>query len=288
MKGVFRQATSQPHVELRRRLLAAEQSLPAPPFARTAAADDIEQLGRTVLGEVDEHGAAVIQLDRPLDNEEFLALGAVLGTPQPELAPTVQPHVEDEVILNLVTSVPATADPDLQPFGANWLSLHSESSGAPAAVQPRFITLMCVTPGDRAGCAETVLVPMRSVFEALSPDDRALLEDVRYDRGDPPPIMRYESDRAVFSIRDFQDDPLAWIHDGASTDPQEIDAALTRLYEAMYGTESYGVQWSRGLLVVIDNFVNFHGRTAGIAASPGSGSARHLKRLRIRDHVAVA
>ena len=285
MKGVFRQAASQPHVELRRRLLT-QRSLPAPPYARTGNAADVDELGKTVLAEIDEHGAAVIQLDRPLENEEFLALGALLGTPQPELAPTVQPHVENEVILNLVTSSPATSDPDLQPFGANWLSLHSESSGAPAAVQPRFITLMCVTPGDRAGCAETVLVPMRSVFEALSADDRALLANVRYDRGDPPTIMRYEAGRAIFSIRDFQEDPLAWVHDGAPVSPEAIEATLTRLYEAMYGTVSYGVRWSRGLLVVIDNTVHFHGRTGGIAAGPGA--ARHLKRLRIRDHVAVA
>jgi alpha-ketoglutarate-dependent taurine dioxygenase len=260
-------------------LLGAGQRLPPPPHSLAARAGLPAELIALTRDLLRDHGAAVIRLDRPLDTEEFLTLGAGLGTAQPERAPAVQQFVEAEVILNLVTSVPATADTDLQPFGANSLSLHSESSGAPVAAQPRYIVLMCVTPGSDPGCAETVLVPMSEVYRRLPAADRAVLREVRYDRGDPPPLLRMEGDRPIFSVRDFQDDPLNWVHDGPIDDSQTVNAVLTRLYEAMYDSSGFGVQWDRGLLVVIDNMVHFHGRTAGVAALPGA--TRHLKRLRI-------
>ncbi|MFI5907222.1 TauD/TfdA family dioxygenase [Dactylosporangium sp. NPDC051541] len=279
IKGIFRQAADQPHVPLRRRLLDAAQPLPAPPFGRDVRADDSSGLATIAREQLSAHGAAVVRLDRPLDAEEFLAFGATLGTAQPELAPAVQPFVESEVILNLVTTSPATIDTDLQPFAANWLSLHTESSGAPVPVQPRYIVLMCVTPGDDPRCARTVLLPMREVYGRLSERDREVLRSLRYEQGDPPPILRIADGRPVFSVRDFQEDPLNWVHDGPLDAPDEVNAVLARMYAAMYGSPGFGVRWDRGLLVVIDNAVHFHGRTAGVAAPPGS--TRHLKRLRI-------
>ncbi len=277
--GVFRQTAEQRHVPLRRQLLGADQRLPVPPFERSTRAGDPAELAAVTREQLRAHGAVVVRLDRPLDNEEFIAFGATLGVAQPELAPAVQPFVEAEVILNLVTTSPATLDTDLQPFAANWLSLHTESSGAPVPRQPRYIVLMCITPGDDPKCARTVLVPMGEVYRRLPAPDREVLRSLRYDHGDPPPMLRIEEDRPIFSVRDFQEDPLHWVHDGPEEDPQAVNAALARLYAAMYGSPGLAVRWDRGLLVVIDNTVHFHGRTAGVAAPPGA--TRHLKRLRI-------
>jgi alpha-ketoglutarate-dependent taurine dioxygenase len=283
VRGVFRQTSESPYAPLRRRLLGDGQRLPEPSIGGDARAAAPRELAALTRDQLRAHGAAVVRLDRPLDAGEFLALGAALGTAQPERAPAVQPFVEAEVILNLVTTSPATVDADLQPFAANWLSLHTESSGSPVATQPRYIVLMCITPGDDPRCARTVLVPMSEVYRRLSAEDRAVLQAVRYDRGDPPPILRIEAGRPVFSIRDFQEDPLHWVHDGPADDPGTVNAALTRLYTAMYDSPGFGVRWDRALLVVIDNMVHFHGRTAGVAAPPGS--TRHLKRLRIGGSV---
>lgn len=280
MRSTFRQRPEQPHVLLRRRLLDSCRSFPPPVRPEKAHAAEVEKVGTIVRAQIADFGAAIVQLDRPMSNEEFLYFGVLLGSPQPERSPTVQPFVEAEVILNLVTTSSATTDTNLQPFASNWLSLHSESSGAPPASQPRFIALLCIRPAEHATGGETVLVPMRVVLEALTPRDQILLADTHYDLHDgAPPFLRREAGRPVFSIRDFQDEPLQWVHHGAAGDPAEVGDALTRLYEAMYSTPSFGISWSRGLLVVIDNMVYFHGRAA--ARPPGFSPTRHLKRLRI-------
>lgn len=174
MKGTFRQRPEQPHITLRRQLLDGSSSLsnPAPP--RKASAADVEGVGALAQEQLTEHGVVAISLDRPMTNREYLAFGALLGTAQLEHSPAVQPFVEEGVILNLVTCEPATSNPDLQPFAANWLALHSESSSLPIAAQPRFVSLMCLA-ADGDSAAETVLVPMRQVFDALTDEDASCL-----------------------------------------------------------------------------------------------------------------
>ncbi len=186
MKGTFRQRPEQPHITLRRQLLDGSSSLsnPAPP--RKASAADVEGVGALAQEQLTEHGVVAISLDRPMTNREYLAFGALLGTAQLEHSPAVQPFVEEGVILNLVTCEPATSNPDLQPFAANWLALHSESSSLPIAAQPRFVSLMCLA-ADGDSAAETVLVPMRQVFDALTDEDRKLLANTRYDGRDEAP-----------------------------------------------------------------------------------------------------
>ncbi|MFE6311724.1 TauD/TfdA family dioxygenase [Streptomyces rochei] len=286
LKGVFRQHPDHPYVALRRQLLdsgALYEALFAPV---PAAAGAPEATAATVADQLRAWGVGAVQLDRPMTNPEFRAFGAVLGEPQPERSPDVQPLVEEEVILNLVTSSPASSDPARQPFGANSLSLHSESSGAPPPAQPRYIVLMCLSPGVDDCASQTLLVSMADVHDALPESVRDLLTRVRYDLpGDGPTVLRRVDERPVFSFRDFLDTPLNWTLDAANSDVptgrNAVDHALTELYTAMYSQRAHGFRWRAGLLVVIDNTWHFHGRAAGPAPLPGQ--ERHLRRMRIAE-----
>jgi alpha-ketoglutarate-dependent taurine dioxygenase len=223
-------------------------------------------------------GLAMVRLDRPLDRERFLAFGRLLGTAMPETDPAVQPYVEESVVLNLVTAYPKTGDPNLQPFAANSLNLHSEGSGRPAAGQPRYIVLMCCEPGVSTA-AQTVLVPMSRVAAALSTMDLYVLERLRYRHGmELPTIVYTVAGRPVFSFRDFGSQLLEWTFAGDAV--QSVNPALRALLAAMYGADvASGVRWKTGMLVVIDNTYFFHGRTSGVATT--ADCRRHLKRLRI-------
>ncbi len=281
--GCFRASPSDPHIAAREALLGNATRLHTP----TARVVEGGQTGRGALQqEITEQlwnqGLAVVQLDEPLPHHRFIELGEFLGTATPETDPAVQPFVQERVILNLRSRHAPTLDVSLQPFARNSLSLHSESSGAGVAKQPRYIVLMCVTPGEDTGHARTVLVPMREVARRLSPSTLELLSRTRYrDSPEAPAIARRVDDRWVFSYRDFLDQELRWTHSRPDTDPGTVDAALRELLAAMYAPqETIGVRWRRGLLVVIDNTYHFHGRTAGAAAPPRQ--ERHLQRLRIR------
>ncbi|MEV0238061.1 TauD/TfdA family dioxygenase [Nonomuraea sp. NPDC050786] len=218
----------------------------------------------------------------PLTNEDFLRFGRLLGNLIAETDPVVQPYVEREFILNLRTERGSTADVFLRPFATSALSLHTEGSGRATGDQPRYIVLMCCEPGADASAA-TVLVPMDAVSGRLSEEDLYLLSHTRYrGRTGVPTIARRVDHRIVYSFRDFQGTPLEWECAVGSAPSAAVHAAFRSLLAAMYARQgAYAVQWSRGLLVVIDNFRFFHGRSSG--HSRLSGKPRHLMRLRIQS-----
>ncbi|MEU6259169.1 TauD/TfdA family dioxygenase [Streptomyces sp. NPDC047043] len=281
MKGTFRERPDDPHVALREALLDSGRHYDLPLAPLPGRADAPRETATTVLdAQLRPHGIGLLDLDRVMSNEEFRAFGAVLGTAQPERSADVADMVDDGVILNLRMSRPATADPARQPFAANALTLHSESSGAPVAAQPRYIVLMCVAATEQGTAGQTVLVAMSDVHDALTPDTRGLLRHLRYDRpGKVPTVLRVGDRRPVFSLRDFHHTPMDWSLDTQVDDPADVNHALAEMYAAMYGSRCSGLRWLPGRLVVIDNTKYFHGRTR--ALEPAPGRFRHLKRLRV-------
>ncbi|PBC78955.1 alpha-ketoglutarate-dependent taurine dioxygenase [Streptomyces sp. TLI_235] len=282
LASCFSEDEADEHCRLRRRLLSVDSELPPPAVGFPAAADGFLEAGADrLLHNLREYGLAVVHLDEPLTHDQFVALGALLGEAIPETDDAVQPYVEDGIVLNLVADAGRTQDVSLQPFATGPLSLHSEGSGRSAADQPRYIVLMCEEPGSGESAA-TVLVPMAAVADRLSAEDAVLLAATRYEgRPGVPTVARREDGRTVYSFRDFQRDPLHWVCDAPEAHPDTVNRAIRRLLAGMYAPrQAYGVPWTRGLLVVIDNTWFFHGRTAG-AVGP-VGRPRHLKRLRIR------
>nr|BBG06566.1 alpha-ketoglutarate-dependent dioxygenase [Streptomyces sp.] len=279
--GTFLTAADDPHVPLRERTLGNGTPLRDLAPRPGPATGPHDALHAEVSDQLWRRGLAAVQLDEPLPNDRFTALGAFLGTAMPERDPAVRPYVEDEVILNLRSEHRRTDDVSLQPFAGNYLSLHTESSGGPVERQPRYIVLMCVAPGDASQGARTVLVPMRDVARRVAPRTTDVLSRTRY-RHHPgvPTIARKAGDRWVFSFRDFLTDELHWTREGPEGDAVAVNDALRDLLAAMYAPgHARAVHWRRGLLVVIDNTYFFHGRTAGSAAP--EARLRHLKRLRI-------
>lgn len=280
MNGEFRQRDTDPYQQRRQALLSGRRTLRHRSAGIRCSVGEMAALGRTATTQLRARGLCLVDLERPLTDGELLDFGACLGRIQPERSPDVQPHVSRGVILNVATMFPSTTVAARQPFAANWLSLHSESSAAPVTAQPRYIVLMCQEAFGPA-TAKTVLVSMAEVCARLSGPDRALLAELRYaDIADAAPLLRTEAGRPVFSLRDYQDDPLRWCYVGDDVvDPADIRALLVRVYDAMYSAAGTGLSWHAGLLAVIDNTVFFHGRT--VAAAPVAGSHRRLKRLRI-------
>lgn len=280
MNGEFRQHNDHPYRRRRQALLTGRGALRSRATGDRQSADHVAVLASTAKAQLRSDGLCLIDLERPMDDDDLLAFGARLGRIQPERSPDVQPYVSRGVILNLTTMFTPTIVAARQPFASNWLTLHSESSAAPVAAQPRYIVLMCQNEG-RPPTAKTVLVSMAEVYGRLSGPERALLADLRYAGvEDGAPLLRDEEGRPVFSIRDYQDDVLRWTYvgdDAIST--ADVDAVFMRIYDVMYSAAALGLSWHTGLLAVIDNTVFFHGRTA--TAAPGKGSHRHLKRLRI-------
>lgn len=283
VSGTFVEAESDPHVAVRGALLREGASHPAP-GVRTIparAADFPDGAWPEVRGALEDSGLALVQLDEPLSADRFLALGRRLGTPMPETDPAVLPQVEEEVILNLVARYGHTRDVSLQPFATQHLTLHTESSGRPAAAQPRYIVLMCRDPGDASTTAQTVVVPMRDVVARMDPGEVEVLAGTRYAASEAGPfIARSVQGRRVFSFRDFHPQPLAWVSTSAEATEERVNGAIRSLLAAMYAPEgAAGITWSRGMLIVLDNTYAFHGRTAG-SVSPAR-RPRHLQRLRI-------
>jgi hypothetical protein len=281
VEGAFREQPTDPHVERRHALLGGGQSVPSPAVPTIQArADRFPDVGAdALLNELGQRGLAVVQLDEPLANDRFVELGLLLGTAMAETDPAVQPYVENDVILNLVSEHDQTHDVSLQPFATNALTLHSESSGRPAVEQPGFIVLLCYEPGA-ASAAQTVLIPMAAVARGLTPMQRELLACTRYRRNQHGPcICREIEGRPVFSFRDFESQTLEWTYAG-DCPSVDVNGAIRALLTAMYEPSvASGVHWARGKLVVIDNTFFFHGRTAGRATT--ATRTRHLKRLRI-------
>ena len=252
-----------------------------PPVTSAGLAGTVNQIAEVATNMLLRNGCAVIELDRPLVDDDLIELGGRLGTLIPERDSSVQPYVYSDVLLNLVTAYGHSADVALQPFATNALSLHTEGSGKPVGEQPRYIVLMCCDPGESGAEAQTVLVPMAAVADRLTADRLALLARTRYRRNDRGPNLVREVDgRVVFSFRDFQADTLEWVCEDGAADPEEVDAAIRALLAAMYRKQAVtGVHWRPGMLVVIDNTWFFHGRTAGADRVPER--KRHLKRLRV-------
>lgn len=280
--GTFLEQASDPHVELRRQVLASGTALhePATAYLRAQADNFPDEGGDELRTELCQRGFGVVRLDRPLPNDRFIALGLLLGTAMPETDPAVQPYVDGGVILNLIAAYDATRDVNLEPFATNFLTLHSEGSGRPVREQPRYIVLMCCEPGP-ASAARTVLVSMAEVASRLTPEQLDALGQTRYRRNDPGSwIVRSVVERTVFSFRDLAQQPLHWASTDAVRDPDEVNAAIRSLLAAMYAPGvATGVVWSPGMIFVIDNTFCFHGRTAGQFST--STRRRHLKRLRI-------
>ncbi|MEO3871123.1 TauD/TfdA family dioxygenase [Nonomuraea sp. B12E4] len=283
LHGAFTENSTDKHVAFRRDLLDSGRVLPPPPTPVThaTAADFLDGPVHDALRNLAATGSAVVQLDEPLPTPRFLAFGELLGKAMPETDPAVQPYVENGVILQLRREHATTADVSLQPFATNSLSLHTESSGRKAEEQPRYIVLMCVAPGGDPTAAQTVLVPMTAIAEALAPESPAVLARTRYRSStEGPRILRTVDGRRVFSFRDFLSQPLHWAHLG-DADEAAVNRSILDLLAAMYGSTAAGVHWSRGMIVVIDNARYFHGRTASPAEAAATDSPRHLKRLRI-------
>lgn len=263
--GCFVESPEDPHVGLRSALLAANAPL-------TEAHNGADSLGIQLA----DHAA-------PLADDEFLALGRGLGEPLREDDPAVQPFVRRNVILDLVSEYGQTDDVRLQPFGTNYITLHTESSARPLEQQPRFIVLMCIDPGERAADARTIVVPMERVAESLSAEQLDILMRTRYERSRPDaPLARAVDGRVVFAFRDFAGAPLKWAYAGGDASEEDVNSAIRALLGAMYAPDgALAVRWRAGLVATIDNTRCFHGRTAASDKPPER--PRHLRRLRILD-----
>lgn len=288
-EGTFIEQPTDPHVRLRSQVLAGGTALsaPGPEVVAARAADFPAMIEDVLLPRLQEAGLVVVHLDQPLADEQFLVLGAALGTPMPETDPAVQPFVERGVILNLVSRHGHTSNVSLQPFATNFLTLHTESSGRRKEDQPRYIVLMCCEPGDDTTAAQTALVPMAAVERRLGEDQTLLLSRTKYRTNrQGPTIVRSLRGRSVFSFRDFFRNPLEWTCVDDDADEDTVNATISDLLAAMYTPSNVaGVHWSRGMLVIIDNTFFFHGKTAG-RVDPAGSRRRHLKRLRIVRHQA--
>ncbi|MEU1401637.1 TauD/TfdA family dioxygenase [Streptomyces sp. NPDC005728] len=288
VQGAFVERDSDPHVALRSSLLDSGRRLPSP--RETVPPVPPGEVVADTVRQLDSDGLFLGALDTTPVDDDFIALGKTLGELIPETDPAVQDHVSQEVLLNLVSVHPETDDASLQPFATGALTLHSEGSGRPVAGQPRYIVLMCCDPGKPAVTADgrelvpaqTVLVPMAEVHEALTPAERDILRVTRY-RTDQsvPTVLREVDGRPVFSFRDFGTAALHWVSDARGATESDVNDAFRALLAAMYAHEpARAVHWAHGTVAAIDNTYFFHGRTSGAAHQPGS--RRHLKRLRIR------
>lgn len=295
LTGTFRESPTDPHVAARRRLL--DRGAPVPTLQAPIVEMDADRPAEDCVGPMRaalaRDGLAQIQFVSPPSVAEFRAIGEALGAPVPERAAEIQDFVEDGTVLHLKPRFDARADVALQPFSTRYLSLHSESSGAALALQPRYLLFLCLEPGGTTTEARTVLIPMDAVASRLSERDLEILKSTRYARNvDGPTIARTDERAATaFSFRDFQDQPLEWSSEAQDATGDEVDEALRALLAALYDNRSArAIAWRRGALIAVDNFRFLHGRTAGADAPDdacdGTGrhrsAARHLMRMRIR------
>jgi alpha-ketoglutarate-dependent taurine dioxygenase len=190
------------------------------------------------------------------------------------------------VILNLVQKEAETTDIDIQPFAENYLTLHTESSTKTITEQPRYIVLMCIeAPGLNSG-GQTIVVPMSRIYEKLNKDHIDILSKTRYrEHLESPPFFYWREGRPLFSFRDFGNQALDWCFEDTSQEITEriVNDTIRSLLEAMYEpVDPFGIHWSYGMLIILDNTFYFHGKTFGqiVHHQP----LRRLKRLRIRSH----
>lgn len=256
--------------------------LPAPPFlaAGEAEAGDAAVVVSLLREQLAASGLAAVRLDRMLTAEEFLTLARLWGTPIPEHSPGVQPFVEHECILHLVMRWGGTDNVDRQPFSASPILLHTEGSRRPIVDQPRFLLFDCIEPPADGSGGGTIVVPMADVVTQLDTATRAVLSGIVYVGEGMPPVLRWEGGRPVFSFRDFGTEwPDLSLPPGI--DSADAVPALIALLHALYRRDAlYSVRWQPNMVVVLDNWRLFHGRTA-VAERADRWDARHLRRIRV-------
>lgn len=285
--GSFQERADDVHVACRNALLSSHRVYPQPdiPIAQIASTTPLQSVVELTRSSLERDGLALMQFEALPSHEQFKLLGEGIGTLMPETDPSVQPFVDESVILNLISVHSHDQDTTLQPFSTDFLSLHTECSGRTLAEQPRYLMLLCLDTGDDATRAQTVLIPMTAVASGISARGLQLLQTTRYRHCvDGPMIARSTANGPAFSFRDFQSNRLDWINeDDGVTDDEEVQVAIRDLLSSMYDTgQTQGIHWQRGLLFVFDNFRFFHGRTSG-AVVP-TKRKRHLIRLRITSN----
>jgi hypothetical protein len=279
--GQFLESKDHPHVQLRGELL---QSNTAASFSHPTIklASDPSDNSRKILKYLEKGGgiARFSFSNNPL-NSDLIAIARQLGTPMAERSNDVAEFVEDLFVLNVVDRFDHLAPVAMQPFSSAPLSIHTESSGNPISMQPRYILLYCVDQGQFSGGAATLGVSMADVAAKLSDHDISLLAQTRYSRCPPGSnILRFTAHGPTFSFRDFCQEALDWICEAPSAKPEYVNNAIGALLKAMYSANSIAIHWQAGTIAVIDNWRFFHGRSA---ARHKPGSNRWLKRIRILE-----
>ena len=282
IQGTFTETPTDHHVLLRADMLGGGGDLSSPTVNAIVVSGDRfpDGIATEARAAVERDGIALVSLGQPVEVDRFLTFGRYFGTAMSERDPAVQPFVQDDVVLNLLSEGRCTSDSSLQPFASNELNIHSESSGRALTEQPRYIALLCVDPGEDARQSQTILISMADVDDRLTADERAILTQTRYSRNpNAPPLLRSLDGRPVFSFRDFGKAELDWTYFGDTADADAVKKALRALLAAIYGSNAIGMQWAAGDLALIDNMRFFHGRTRGVIDP--SSPPRHLMRLRL-------
>lgn len=239
--------------------------------------EPLQKVAATLVEGARDLGVGAAVLPDPLEIDEYIRLGRLIGEPYDERANEVQPFVSRAVVLNLTARSHASVPTAMQPFSQAPLTLHTESSGAPLERQPRYICLMCLEPGD-PDTAQTIAVSMDPVNAELDARARATLRAVSYAPPGSPFLLRGTERRPVFAFRDFGEEPVRW-RSHAEAETHVVNTALAELTGAMYAAPVQAVSWRRGMIVLLDNHRVFHGRTAG--RSTNTSDQRHLQRLRL-------
>jgi alpha-ketoglutarate-dependent taurine dioxygenase len=262
-----------------RSILTARTSLPPPPWftIREAEASHLDRVVDNLRLDIFDQGCAAVQLERALTTEEFIAVGRAWGNPIPEHAPAVQPFVDEGCVLHLVVRFGHTDDVDRQPFSASPILLHTEGSVRPPIRQPRYLLFDCLVPPAPGSGGQTVVVDMRDVVSSLDPETRLVLSTTRFAGAGMAPVLRRAGRSDVICFRDFGGERPALATD---VDPARVDRAFSLLLAALYNPRSmFGLPWRSNMVVLLDNWRVFHGRTA-ICQAPGVRETRHLRRIR--------
>lgn len=285
MHGTFIESTGAPHRQLRQAVLRNLACTSPASFltSKTTQACQATTALSEILPSLHAVGAATLQCERPLQNDELVTLGQQLGSLLPETAAPIQPYVESGVILNLRSYHRDTTDLHLQPFAANYITLHTECSTRPLSNQPRYLLLACVTPPNPLDGGNTLIVSMDAVHQQLSARHSAALKRIHSARAPAAPsILHNNLGRPTFCFRDPESEAFPWRYEPQDPllTPADIDEALTALLLAMYDSRALRrIPWQTGLIAIIDNTRFFHGRTA--LNFQHCHPPRHLQRLRI-------
>lgn len=261
---------------LRARVLQNSIWADEPPALATieTEAERIDESLSLILESLAGEGAVKISLERSLTNREFLHFGARFGELIPE-HPSVLNYVDETYILNVRQELPETDDYQFQPFAENYITLHTELSHLPSAERPRYLIFMCEqAPAPDTG-GQTLLVPMKKIYEQLTTEQRHILQHTRYGSSlipDQPSdfsalstFLYHQNGRPVFCFRDVGQQTLNWEYvdsAGQQVTRKDVNDAIHGLLDALYNPLNvYGVRWSRSVVWIIDNTFFFHGKT---------------------------